>query len=343
MSEKNRGEAKKIGLKYVTDKEPGYTRKRTRHGFDYFNSAGKKITAAKTLLRIESLVIPPAWEKVWICSSPSGHLQCTGYDIKKRKQYLYHPDWSSQRNETKFDKLIQFGKLLPRIRQRIKKDLAKKKFTKEKVLAGIVALMQSTRIRIGNDFYAETNDSYGLTTMRNRHVKVEGPRMHFRFRGKSGVLHEMDLKDSTLSRIVKHCQELPGQELFAYEDEEGKVHDIGSEDVNNYLKSITGDQITAKDFRTWSGTVKALEILIGDEDLPKDAKEYFKTREVSTIKDVAKHLGNTVAICRKYYVHPLIFSADKKGDLYKTACSVKSVRKGLSKEECILLKLLQQA
>ncbi len=340
MNVENRQAAEHVGLRYVTDQEPGITRKRRGKSFEYLDSKGKKIKAAKTLARIESLVIPPAWECVWICRSPEGHLQCTGYDVKNRKQYMYHPEWSRIRNENKFSRLAHFGELLPTIRKQVKKDLSQRKFTKEKVLAAIVALMQSTRIRIGNDFYAEENDSYGLTTMRNRHVKVTGNKIHFRFKGKSGVLHEMDLKDSTLSRIVKHCQELPGQELFAYEDDDGNAHDIGSEDVNNYLKTITGDQITAKDFRTWSGSVKALEILLSSDDPPDTAKEFFKRREVSTIKDVALHLGNTVAICRKYYVHPLVFSADKKGDLYSTSKSVKRSHAGLSREESILLKLL---
>lgn len=341
LVEENKAAAKEAGLRYVTDKSPGFSRKTWRKSFQYFDSEGNKISSADVLDRIKALVIPPAWEDVWICKYNNGHLQCTGYDARKRKQYRYHADWNRVRNETKFEKLAHFGELLPRIRAQVKKDLAQRKFSKEKVVAAVVQLMEATRIRIGNDLYAEENESYGLTTLLNRHVKIQGQQIHFHFKGKSGVVHKLDLKDAQLSKIIKRCQDLPGQELFAYEDEEGLAHDIGSTDVNEYLQRITGEHVTAKDFRTWSGTVKALELLTKSEIDPEGTKKYLKLREVSTIKDVASHLGNTVAVCRKYYIHPKIFEADAQGQLRKIQKATRKIPPGLTPEEGVLLRILK--
>jgi DNA topoisomerase I len=313
------------GLRYVTDAQPGFSRRRVgRKGFYYLDEKRDRIRSETVIERIRSLVIPPAWEGVWICRYSNGHLQVTGRDARDRKQYKYHPKWTEVRNETKFQKLALFAEKLPLIKDQTEAHLRLKDLPKEKVLAAVVRVMDLTRIRIGNDIYAQENDSYGLTTMRNEHAEVDGTKVRFQFRGKSGVERDLSFRDRRLSHIIRQCQELPGEELFCYEDERGEVHDIGSSDVNEYLRAITGDALTAKDFRTWGGTVKAMQILaqMGQaDDLPEAAR---KKRELEVIKKVAKYLGNTVAVCRKYYVHPAIFEADRDGLLHRKVKALKA-------------------
>ncbi|HVF11272.1 MAG TPA: hypothetical protein VNA16_10735 [Abditibacteriaceae bacterium] len=249
--------AKAAGLRYVHDDRPGIRRKRAGKGFSYIDLDGQTIRDEKTLARIKSLAIPPAWKDVWICPSPNGHLQATGIDERGRKQYRYHPRWREVRDETKYTRMILFAGALPKIRERTAQDLAKPGLPREKVLAALVNLLEKTLIRVGNEEYANENKSYGLTTMRNRHVGVEGSTLHFQFRGKSGVYHRIDVQDRRLAKIIERLQDLPGQELFQYLDDEGQPQSVGSAEVNAYLKEISGEEFTAKDFRTWAGTVLA--------------------------------------------------------------------------------------
>ena len=307
--------AQEFGLRYVRDRDKGFARKRRGKGFVYVDPANEKVTSDQILHRIKTLVIPPAWENVWICRFDNGHLQATGRDQRERKQYRYHQLWCKVRNETKFAKLALFGECLPKIRERLAIDVAKNDMSREMVLAAIVQVMEETMIRIGNDEYAEENDSYGLTTIRNHHTKVQGSKVHFKFRGKSGVMREATLEDKRLSKIIRRCQDLPGQELFAYECDDGSVRDVGSQDVNSYLKEITGEPITAKDFRTWGATVHAAEFLYNLGPAESGTKKEFKERECRTVKAASEFLGNTVAVCRKYYVHPAIIEADQEGRL----------------------------
>ena len=309
--------AAETGLRYVRDDQPGYRRRRAGKGFIFLDRT-KAIKDERTVNRIKSLAIPPAWQDVWICRQTNGHLQATGRDARGRKQYRYHAKWNEARNETKFNKLMDFGEILPKIRARVAQDLKETGLTKNKVLAAVVKIMELTRIRVGNDVYAEENDSYGLTTIRNDHAKVKGNKTKFSFRGKSGVEHDVQLSNPRLSRIVQACQDLPGEELFAYEDELGLVHDVSSGDVNEYLREITGATVTAKDFRTWGGTVWAVHELaklgVAEENLSTRAA---KSRDVGLYRCVSTHLRNTVAICRKYYVHPAVCAADKDGFLHE--------------------------
>lgn len=309
--------AKESGLKYVSDQDAGFSRRRHGKNFRYY-SGRKEIKDERTVRRIRALVIPPAWSDVWICKETKGHLQCTGRDARGRKQYRYHQVWTANRNTAKFDRLLHFGECLPAILRRTEKDLKRAGLPKQKVLAAVVRVMQKTRMRIGNDIYADTNETYGLTTILNRHAKIKGSEVRFDFKGKSGVRHQVTVDDARLSKIIRGCQELPGEELFAYKDEDGATHDVTSGDVNDYLRQIVNEDITAKDFRTWGGTVKAVEILTQIGPSVSDTQTAFKKRTVEVIKEVAKHLGNTVAVCRKYYVHPAIFEADAKGLLHSS-------------------------
>jgi DNA topoisomerase-1 len=309
--------AKEAGLRYVTDTQPGIRRKKAGRGFRYLNAEGKPVRDEETLARIRSLVIPPAWTQVWICASPRGHLQATGRDAKGRKQSRYHPRWRAVRDETKYERMLLFGTALPRIREQVDDDLGRPGLPREKVLATIVRLMERTLIRVGNEEYARENGSYGLTTMRDRHVEVEGTTIRFKFRGKSGKLHNVGLRDRRLARIIERCQDLPGYELFHYIDEEGEPRPIDSADVNDYLRAISGEDFTAKDFRTWAGTVlaslalKELEAFTSETESQTQAKRNV----VAAIKAVAERLGNTPAVCRKCYVHPAVLDCYMAGNL----------------------------
>lgn len=307
--------ARQLGLKYVHDQRGGYSRRKRGRGFVYLDPENRPVRNRQVISRIEALVIPPAWEEVWICAHINGHLQVTGRDQKRRKQYRYHAKWSESRNLDKFKRLREFGEVLPKIRARVRRDLARRGLPREKVLAAVVQIMERTGMRIGNREYSRTNKSYGLTTIHNHHAQVKGAKVRFRFRGKSGVERDILLKDARLTNIVKRCQHLPGEELFAYEGEDGLVHDIGSSDVNAYLKEISGMEITAKQFRTWGGTLRAIEVLSEMGPCESDTQRARKIREAAVIKQVAETLGNTVAVCRKYYVNPCVFEADRCGKI----------------------------
>src|SRR4051812_27205430 len=296
--------AEEAGLRYVSDEEPGYTRKRKGDDFEYFDTEAKQIRDETRLLRIRRLAIPPAYKDVWICPSPNGHIQATGRDARGRKQYRYHERWREVRDENKYERMVVFGRALPKIRRRVERDLKRRGLPREKVLATVVQLLERTFIRVGNEEYAKENKSFGLTTMRNRHVDVTATKLKFSFRGKSGIQHEVDVADRRLAKIIRQLQDLPGQEVFQYLNDRDEPRKVSSEDVNEYLREITGEDFTAKDFRTWAGTVLAAMAL--------NAQEAFenKTQAKKKIKDaiaaVAKILGNTPAVCRKCYVHPAV-------------------------------------
>jgi DNA topoisomerase I len=308
--------AKAAGLRHTTDTKPGIQRRRNGKGFTYIGVDGRKVRAASELGRIRALVIPPAWSDVWISPDVRGHLQATGRDARRRKQYRYHAKWRDVRDETKYHRLIGFAQALPRIRRKTAEHLRRSGLPREKVLATVVQLLEKTLIRVGNDEYARSNRSYGLTTMRNAHVNVSGPRVRFSFRGKSGVDHEIDLNHRRLARIVKQCRDLPGYDLFQYVDEDGRRQAVGSEEVNAYLKDITGQDLTSKDFRTWAGTVLAAQLLRDFEAFASVAQA--KKNIVRAVEMVAKRLGNTKAVCRKSYIHPAIFDTYLDGSLRNT-------------------------
>jgi len=296
--------AEEAGLRYVSDDRPGYTRKAKGEDFAWLDTDGKLIRDEQRLLRIKRLAIPPAWTDVWICPASNGHIQATGRDARGRKQYLYHERWREVRDENKYDRIISFGKALPKIRRRIARDLKPPGLPRNKVLATVVQLLERTFIRIGNEEYARENKSFGLTTMKDRHVEVKGAKLRFRFRGKSGREHEVDVTDRHIAKIISKLQDLPGQDLFQSVDDDGKVGDITSQDVNEYLREITGEDFSAKDFRTWAGTVLTAIALNAQEKFEnqKQGEANIKT----AISAVAKILGNTPAICRKCYVHPAV-------------------------------------
>ena len=327
--------AEDAGLRYVSDDQPGFSRQRKGEEFEYFDAKGKPIRDEQRLLRIKRLAIPPAWRDAWICPSPNGHIQATGRDDRRRKQYRYHERWREIRDENKYDRLISFGKALPKIRRRVKKDLALSGLPREKVLATIVQLLERSLIRVGNEEYARENKSFGLTTMQDRHVDVKGSKLRFRFRGKSGRQHEVDVTDRRVAKIVLKLQDLPGQDLFQYLDDEGDPHNITSQDVNEYLHEITGEDFTAKDFRTWAGTVLAAIALsaAGEFETKKQAKANIK----NAIEAVAKILGNTSAICRQCYIHPIVL------ETYLNGNSLDGLKQGTEKElaQAAVLKLLQ--
>jgi DNA topoisomerase-1 len=301
------------GLRYVTDASPGIRRVRSGRGFRYVDPDGATVRDPVTLARIRSLAIPPAWIDVWICRSANGHIQATGRDARGRKQYRYHSRWRETRDADKYERLIAFARVQPKIRRRVEKDLARTGIPREKVLALVVRLLELTLIRVGNDEYARLNRSFGLTTMRGRHVRIGRSSIRFRFRGKSGRQHEVGLRDRRLARLVRRCQELPGQELFGYVDEEGDTRDVTSEDVNAYLREASGLDITAKDFRTWAGTVLAYRALRALQ--PADSPTAAKRNVVEAIREIAGRLGNTAAVARKSYVHPAVLEAYMDGDL----------------------------
>ncbi|MGB3135789.1 MAG: DNA topoisomerase IB [Nodosilinea sp.] len=299
------------GLRYVSDDSPGLGRRRWGRGFSYLDEAGDRITNRSELKRLKALAIPPAWEDVWICPFPNGHLLATGRDAKGRKQYRYHPDWRKVRNRTKFDRLIPFAYARSMIREVTDRHLRQRTLSREKLLAIVVRLLDATVIRIGNDEYREQNQSFGLTTLQERHVEVEATTIYFHFMGKSGVEHEIELSDRRLARAVKRCQELPGQQLFQYVDEEGQRHAIDSSDVNDYLQVITKEDFTSKDFRTWAGTAYTAQILNDLGEPSSTAQAQANIREA--IKGAAQHLGNRVATCRSFYVHPTVTQAYEAG------------------------------
>lgn len=305
--------AKAAGLRYVSDGDPGITRRRAGKGFVYIDPGGDVVRDQRVLDRIASLVIPPAWNDVWICRLANGHLQATGRDARGRKQYRYHPSWRQARDETKYSRMIIFGESLPTIRRRCDEDLSLSGLPREKVLAAVVQLLERTLIRVGNAEYVKENRSFGLTTLRNRHVEVFGSQLHFRFRGKSGVQHDLSISDRRLARVVQRCRDLPGQDLFQYRDQDDLVHSIGSEDVNDYLRTTSGNDFTSKDFRTWGGTLFAAAELrrLGRCESETEGKKNI----VQAIVAVSKRLGNTPAVCRKCYVHPAVLDAYLDGTL----------------------------
>lgn len=305
--------AQVVGLRYVSDGKPGIRRERCGRGFRYRSAEGRIIRDRQTLRRIAALAIPPAWQEVWICPLDHGHLQVTGRDDRGRKQHLYHPRWREIRNQTKYDRLIPFARALPGIRRRLKRDLARADLCREKILATIVRLLEVSLIRVGNEEYARDNKSYGLTTMKNRHAKVRGAKITFQFRGKSGKEHVVEVEDRRVARIVRACQDLPGQDLFQYVDTEGLKRNIGSGDVNDYLREITGQDFTAKDFRTWAGTVSAACALQGFGLAASEAES--RKNVVAAVKAAAQDLGNTPAVCRKSYIHPAIIEGYLDGSL----------------------------
>jgi DNA topoisomerase-1 len=335
--------ARAAGLQYSSDARPGIRRVRAGSGFRYFGPEGKTVKASE-LLRIRSLVIPPAWTDVWISPDPKGHLQATGRDARRRKQYRYHSRWREVRDETKYHLMIGFAHALPAIRRRTRKDLKRTGLPKEKVLAAVVQLLEKTLIRVGNDEYAKDNESFGLTTLHDRHVEVSGAKLTFSFRGKSGVQHEVPLNNRRLARVVKACRDLPGYDLFQYLDDDGKRQVIGSADVNDYLRNITGQDFTSKDFRTWAGTVLAAQLLRDFEAFESDSQA--KRNIVQAVESVAKRLGNTKAVCRKCYIHPAVLDAYLDRSMLETvaqrASSAARAMELLTEGEAAVLGLLQR-
>jgi DNA topoisomerase-1 len=346
--------AKEAGLRYVSDATPGIRRVRHGKSFAYVDTNNRPVRDEETLARIKSLVIPPAWRDVWICPIPNGHLQATGRDDRGRKQHRYHPRWREVRDQTKYDKMIAFAKVLPTIHRVTNQHLKLPGLPREKVLATVVQLLEKTLIRVGNEEYARTNEHFGLTTLRDKHVRFKGSgaapaAVHFEFRGKSGVERALDLHDKRLAKIIRDCQELPGYDLFQYIDETGVQRDVTSQDVNDYLREITakggapGQDFTAKDFRTWAGTVLAARALREFE--PATSERQAKKNIVQAVESVSKMLGNTRAVCRKCYIHPAILNAYLDGSLVQTvqrrAAEVKS-KIQLTGEESAVLSFLQK-
>lgn len=329
-------------LVYVSDKDEGIERRKKGDKFEYYYK-GELIRDDEELLRIRHLVIPPAWERVWICKKENGHLQATGYDTKNRKQYRYHPHWNALRNHTKFYRLYAFGKALPQIRLQLKKDLDLPGLPQRKVLAAIVSLMEGTSIRIGNAFYEKSYGSYGLTTLKDKHVKFNGSSVTFHFIGKKGVDQKINFKNRKLVQIIKKCRDIPGKELFQFYDEEGNRQCIDSGTVNNYIREISNADFTAKDFRTWTGTLQALESLrsIGDFESQTDAKR----KVVQALDLVSQKLGNTRTVCKKYYVHPLVLSLYENQSLEKYYKKLEGAEEddktSLNAEEKVLMKILE--
>lgn len=331
------------GLRYVSDAIPGLRRKRTGRGFSYIGLDGRPVHDPVVLARIKALAIPPAWTEVWIAPTPRGHIQATGRDAKGRKQYRYHTRWRELRDETKFGRMVAFGTTLPVIRARVGEDLARPGLPRERVLAAVVALLDTSHIRVGNEEYARTNGSFGLTTLRNKHVAISGATLRFRFRGKAGKQHTIGVRDRRLARIVKRCQELPGHELFQYLDDEGQLHSVDSDDVNEYLRQAAGEDFTAKDFRTWAGTVFALRALrtLG----AFDSKAQANKNVAQAITETAAELGNTQAVCRKCYVHPAVVDAYLDGSLLQQTAPDNQAKapEGLRPEEAMVLALLRRS
>ncbi|HEU4684933.1 MAG TPA: hypothetical protein VFS39_10570 [Nitrospira sp.] len=333
-----RAVAQKAGLHYVDDRRPGITRSRRGGGFFYLDQNRRPVRDDAVLRRARALAIPPAWQNVWISPDPQGHVQATGRDARGRKQYRYHPRWRAVRDETKFHRMAAFGDALPRIRRHVERDLARPGLPREKILATVVRLLETTLIRVGNDEYARHNDSFGLSTLRDRHVTINGSTLRFSFRGKSGVLHAVDLRDRRLARIVRQSRDLPGYELFQYVDESAARRTIDAGDVNAYLRTIAGDDFTAKDFRTWAGTVLAARALceLSAAASPAEAKRQL----VRAVEAVAARLGNTKSVCRKCYIHPAVLEAYTEGRLAAPGSAARRNSLQLSAEEQAVLRLL---
>jgi DNA topoisomerase I len=336
--------AEEAGLRYVSDTGPGIRRRRAGRGFTYVGTDGQRITDRRLLDRIRALAIPPAWIDVWISPTRRGHIQATGRDARGRKQYRYHPRWRAVRDDVKYGRMLAFAQALPRIREQTDADLRRQGLPREKVLAAVVRLLEKTMIRVGNDEYARDNDSYGLTTMEDEHAEVSNRRVVFRFRGKSGREHETTLEHPRLARIVRRCQDLPGQQLFQYEADDGTSRDVDSSDVNAYLREITGEPFTAKDFRTWAGTVLACMVLRDFDAFGSDTEA--KRNVVAAVKRVAERLGNTPAVCRSSYIHPVILDSYLDGSMLESlrrraAEEMEDAGHELRPEEAAALGLLQ--
>ena len=336
--------AKVADLVYVNDKEQGINRLKKGKGFVYVYD-NKPLKDKAEIERIRKLAIPPAWTNVWICPSGDGHIQATGFDIRGRKQYRYHAMWNTLRNETKFHRLYEFGKILPSVRLKLEEDLSKKELNEEKVLATVVSLMERTYIRIGNDDYEKLYGSYGLTTLKDNHVKIDGDKIFFSFKGKKGIEHKITLKNKRLARMVKQCREIPGKELFQYYDAAGNRKSIDSGMVNRYIKEASGGDFTAKDFRTWAGTLNIIRAFksIGEAESEADCKKKI----VAALDEVSKQLGNSRTVCKKYYVHPGIIKLYEEKNLLKYLNELDTIEQpddlaGLASEERVLMKILKQ-
>jgi DNA topoisomerase-1 len=339
-----RDAAESVGLKYVSDERPGIRRKKAGTGFSYVRPDGSKLTGPDTMKRIKALAIPPAWTDVWICPSPDGHIQATGRDAKGRKQYRYHARFREVRESTKYERVVAFADALPSIRDTVREHMALRGLPREKVVATVVHLLETTLIRVGNDDYARQNNSYGLTTLKNRHVAVEGNEVRFRFTGKGGKQWSLRVRDRRIAKIIKACQELPGQELLQYIDEQGNCQDVTSTDVNEYLKAITGKDITAKDFRTWAGTVLAAMTLSELQSFDNAAQAKRNLR--SAIEKVSARLGNTPTICRRCYIHPEVLNCYMDGNLIleiksQVESELRSAVENMKPEEAAVLALLR--
>lgn len=336
--------AKAADLIYVNDKEPGITRLKKGKKFIYIYD-NKPLKEKEEIDRIQKLAIPPAWTNVWICSRKNGHIQATGFDLRRRKQYRYHQLWNVFRNETKFHHLYEFGKLLPSIRLKIEEDLAKKELSEEKVIATVVSLMERTYIRIGSEDYEKLYGSYGLTTLKDNHVKINGDKIYFSFKGKKGIEHKSTLKNKRLAKMVKQCRDMPGKELFQYYDAGGNRKPIDSGMVNRYIKEAAGAEFTAKDFRTWAGTLNIIHAFksIGEAESESDRKKNI----VAALDEVSKKLGNTRTVCKKYYVHPGIIKLYEEKNLDKYLKELDTIEKpdaltGMTTEEKVLMKILKE-
>ena len=336
------------GLRHTSDDTPGIRRRPCGKGYSYRNDNGQIVSNAAERERLTNLAIPPAYRDVWICPSPQGHLQATGRDARGRKQYLYHVDWRAARDETKFERMLAFGSALPRVRAKVTRDLAQPTaataaatISQSAVMAALVRLLDTTLVRVGNDEYARTNKSYGLTTLRKRHAALSGDQLRLKFRGKSGIEHEVALKDKRVARIVHRCQTLPGQELFKYLDGTGQLHSVGSADVNDYLRAASGGDFTAKDFRTWHGSATALALFMQLDEAAQEAMSAADANRLIT--EVAHLLGNTVAVCRKSYIHPEVLALLLKTKFVSAALTaVRPKRKaGLTTGECAFLTFLR--
>jgi len=336
--------AKVADLHYVNDKLPGIQRIKKGQGFVYIYD-NKPLTDEAQLERIKKLAIPPAWTNVWICPKANGHIQATGFDLRNRKQYRYHELWHTLRNETKFHRLYEFGKLLPSLRLKLEEDFSRKELTEEKVIATVISLMERTYIRIGNNDYEKLYGSYGLTTLKDKHVRIEGDTLKFSFKGKKGIDHDINLRNRKLAKAVQACRDIPGRELFQYYDAEGNKKPIDSGSVNNYIKNATGGDFTAKDFRTWAGTLNIIRAFKSLGEAPSESD--CKKNVVAALDEVSKKLGNTRTVCKKYYVHPGIIRLYEENNLNKYLKELDEIEKpdnlsGLTTEERVLMKILQQ-